>query len=210
MSKRHDDRLNEVEWLARAQDALADVARATGIPFSVTPRVGSISLFCGENSNVYAMLVTGLDSKGEVERGVAPFGDPPMTAREFAAAASLAETAVYALHQNRAGGRVDPDAEIAASRLIVDVMNESDQRAKAERLFEALTTEIGMPDARLHEDELGRLSAAEPSPFKNVVLTATELSSALEFAINAVYHHGRYQRQIEQDRSTATAVDIEL
>ena len=110
--------LDDAAWFERARGALEDLARATGIAYSAVPKDGALSLFSDHRANVYAMLVTGIDAHGDVERGVTPYGDPPMTAREFVTAAGMAEAAVYAIHQHRAGGRLNPEVHAAASKAI--------------------------------------------------------------------------------------------
>ena len=174
-----------------AQTALEDLARATGIEYSATPKVGAISLLSEVNKNVYAMKVTGLDADGNVERGVTPFGDPPMTAREFANAAALAEGAVYALYRFRPNGRIDAETQAIASRKEADAANESDPQQKARILLNALVEEVGARPMRIVENQLGLVSIESPSPFGSSPMTIGQLAAALSFALNAIYHHNR-------------------
>jgi hypothetical protein len=157
----------------------------------VTPKVGALSLFSDHRENVYAMLVTGLDASGNVERGVTPYGDPPMTAREFAAAAGLAENAVYALYQFRPDGRIDPHIQAAASHVMAAAATEKDAGRKARLLLTALNEQIGLPHLEIVENALGLVSVAAPSPFGSQSMPIGQLAGALAFALDAIYHHNR-------------------
>ena len=148
------------------------------------------------------MLVTGFDSDGKVERGVTPFGDPPMTPREFVAAATMAEAAVYAVHQYRSSGRLDRETQARVSRDIVNLQNEGNLLEKAQSLLNALTMEIGALSLRVTENELGLVAIDGPSPFGQDFMPAGQLANAFAFSLNAVQHHERYQQRIEQSRDS--------